>query len=130
MSAHDRPSARELVGAVRAYLRDEIVPNTSDRRARFRALIATNVLAIVERELTRGNRDDLADASRLHALGFDGEPETDDAKRALCAAIRSGAYDDPAANASALTYAKEAVATKLAVANPNFFATFIPYPLP
>lgn len=50
MSLHDRPTVAEILEAVRAYLSDEVA-KTKDRRARFRALIAANVLGVAEREL-------------------------------------------------------------------------------
>jgi hypothetical protein len=125
---HDRPSARELLDAVREYIRDEIIPTAPDRRARFRALIAANVLGIVERELTTGTDDDRAEAERLRALGFDGDP--DDARRRLAAAIRAGEYDAGEGRAAVVAYALEATAARLRVSNPAYLASFVDYPLP
>lgn len=128
MGVHDRPSARELLDAVRDYIRAEIVPTAPDRRARFRALIAANVLAIVERELATGTDDDRAEAERLRALGYDGDP--DDARRRLAAAIRAGAYDAGEGRAAVVAYASEATAARLRAANPAYLASFVAYPLP
>lgn len=47
----DRPTAEELVDAVRGYLEGEVLPDLRDDRRRFRALVAVNALKIVEREL-------------------------------------------------------------------------------
>ena len=47
----DRPTAEELVDAVRGYLEDEVLPDLRDDRRRFRALVAINALRILEREL-------------------------------------------------------------------------------
>jgi hypothetical protein len=128
VGVHDRPSARELLDAVRDYIREEIIPTAPDRRARFRALIAANVLAIVERELGTGAEDDRAEADRLRALGFDGDPV--DARRRLAAAIRAGEYDAGQGRAAVVACALEATAARLRAANPGYLASFVPYPLP
>jgi hypothetical protein len=104
-----RPSASELVEAVREYL--DGVTAGGDGAAGFEARVARNALAIVERELSLGPGLALAHAERLAALGF-----ADD--RALAAALRSGEVDDrwdlvaPALAASARD--------QLKVANPSY----------
>ena len=109
-SPHDRPTAAELVEAVREWVQRsqidrEIEPN------RFHARIAANMLAIVERELALGAEHQRAHAARLAELGV-----ADDG--ALAAAIRSGALDDRADEVRALVWAS--VRDKLAVANPKY----------
>ncbi len=49
---HGRPTARELLEAVRGYLTDDVMPNTSGRLS-YHARVAANMLAIVERELAQ-----------------------------------------------------------------------------
>jgi hypothetical protein len=93
MSLHDRPSLAELLAAVRSYIADEVAPAAGDRRARFRALIAANVLAIAERELAASAEDALAEGRAL---------------------------ERPERSAAATAYAREMVVRKLAVANPRF----------
>lgn len=68
---HGRPTASELLDAVRGYLTDQVMPGTSGQLA-FHARVAANVLTIVARELDLGPLpappdDDLADrvAARL-----------------------------------------------------------------
>ncbi|HEX7993772.1 MAG TPA: DUF6285 domain-containing protein, partial [Streptosporangiaceae bacterium] len=66
---HGRPTASELLDAVRSYLTDQVMPATSGQVA-FHARVAANVLAIVARELELGPlppRAELADnvAARL-----------------------------------------------------------------
>jgi Domain of unknown function (DUF6285) len=51
----DRPSAPELVEAVREFLEVEVLPATSDPRLRFRLLVAGNALSIAKRELELGD---------------------------------------------------------------------------
>lgn len=64
----DRPTARELLAAVREFLHQEIEPTFHDRRQKFRTLIAENVLRIVERELASEEKDLRAEWRRLVAL--------------------------------------------------------------
>jgi hypothetical protein len=121
VSLHDRPALSELLEAVRAYISDEVATNANDRRARFRALIAANVLQIALRELTAGPADDAAEETRFEALGLR-EGTLDERRRILACRIRAGDYDEGPARAAALAYARESVARKLAVANPRFIA--------
>lgn len=107
---HDRPTAAELVDAVREWIRrsgvdHEIAPNE------FHARVAANMLAIVERELTLGPQQEQDHRARLVQLGM-----SDDA--ALAAAIRSGALDDRSDEVQDLVWAS--VRDKLAVANPRY----------
>jgi aminoglycoside phosphotransferase (APT) family kinase protein len=53
---HGRPTARELLEAVRGYLSDDVMPGTKGRLS-FHARVAANVIAIVERELAMPARD-------------------------------------------------------------------------
>ncbi len=106
---HDRPSAAELVDAVRELLAGEL-SDALEGRLRFQARIAANALAIVGRELELGPAQAAAHAERLAALG-----DVDD--RALVDAIRSGALDDRWAEV--LAAVRASVLDKLAVANPT-----------
>ena len=49
---YGRPTARELLDAVREFLTDEVM-TSDDRRLAYQARVAANVLAIVERELAQ-----------------------------------------------------------------------------
>lgn len=49
---HGRPTARELLEAVRGFLTEDVMPQTSGRVS-FHARVASNMLAIVERELAQ-----------------------------------------------------------------------------
>jgi hypothetical protein len=118
MSLHDRPSVAELLAAVREYLSAEVAA-TDDRRARFRALIAANVLAVAERELSHAEDDAAAEDAALAQLGY-ADGDADVRRRSLCRAIRSGEFDGPARFAEAAAFARAMVLRKLAVANPRF----------
>ena len=78
-----RPTARELLDAVRRFLTDDAVPGTSGHLA-YQARVAANMVAIVERELAqvphppaddswpelaRSTRDKLAVANPKHLAG-------------------------------------------------------------
>jgi len=119
LSLHDRPTVAELLAAVRAYLLEEVAAQAGDRRARFRALIAANVLAISERELATSADDERAENEALRSLGCAGGT-VDERRQRVCEEIRSGRYDDPARFGAALEYARRMVERKLAIANPRF----------
>jgi aminoglycoside phosphotransferase (APT) family kinase protein len=105
-----RPTAAELVEAVREYLESNVMEH-SEGGVRFEARVARNALAIVERELVYGRDVAAAHAYRLRDLGI-----ADDA--ALAAAIRAGDFDDgwePLASALAAS-----ARDQLLVANPSY----------
>jgi hypothetical protein len=90
-----RPTAGELLDAVREFLTDQVMPATSGQLA-FHARVAANVLAIVARELELGAVPTGADRADLADL-----------------AVRAD-LADPAGLAAD-------VAARLAVANPRYF---------
>lgn len=109
MSApHDVPTAGELLEAVREWLDGDVA---AGRAGRFHARVASNVLAIVERELELGPQQAIDHRERLDRLGV-----ADDA--ALAAAIRNGELDDRLGEVRELVWAS--VRDKLAVANPRY----------
>ena len=111
MSApHDRPTASEMVEAVREWISTSIVAGEAAPN-RFHARVAANMLAIVEREWELGEEQTIAHRARLDRLGAADDTE-------LARAIRSGALDDRAGEVRALVW--ESVRAKLAVANPTY----------
>lgn len=104
-----RPTAEELVEAVREYLREDVIEAT-EGRIRFHARVAANALAMVERELQGGPAAEDAHAAALLALGVEDEA-------GLAAAIRSGSLADRADEVEATVWAS--VLAKLAIANPD-----------
>ena len=107
---HDVPNAAELVEAVRHYLTDDLGPR-AEGRDRFLLRVASNALAIVERELELGPDHAIAHAERLAALGVDSEEE-------LSQAIRRGELDDRTEELAGVLWAT--TLDKLAVANPRY----------
>ena len=109
---HGRPTAAELVEAVREFVERDVMAAT-EGRVQFHARVAVNALGIVQRELELGPAMADAHRARLEALGFG-----DDA--GLAAAIRAGALDDRYAQVKAAVW--ESVRDKLRVANPRYLA--------
>jgi hypothetical protein len=125
----DRPSALELLAAVRAFLEDDVVPALDGRR-RFHALVAANVLGIVERELAGEDAQQRAEWGRLaELLETPGTaPEQRDALAAsvramtetLSARIRAGDADEAGFAARVRAHLRQTTLEKLAVANPRY----------
>lgn len=108
---HGRPTAAELVDAVRGHLADDLGPSL-EGSARFHARVATHALEVVERELRLGPAQAVAHARRLEGLGV-----ADDAE--LATRIRAGELDDrPDVDAAV----RAAVVDRLRVANPGWLA--------
>jgi hypothetical protein len=102
VTAQDRPTARELVEAVREFLERDVLGAT-DGRVQFHVRVSVNALRMVERELARAD-----DAGRTER----------EQQRALAAAIRDGSLDDRLDEVRAEVRA--AVRGKLLVANPSY----------
>ena len=100
----DRPTAPELVDAVREFLEGEVLPAIDDHRLKFRTLVAVNALAIAARE-----------------LGGDcgSEPLSPEDARALAERIRAGDVPD-----DVLPLLKEHVEAKLRVASPRYLERY------
>ena len=128
---HDRPTALELLDAVRQFLDADVVPALEGTK-KFHARVAANVLAIVSRELQTEAEQLHAEWQRLHELlGDDAAEPRDrdalkrtnrDATAQLCERIRSGAADGGPWRAAVLTHVRQTVRDKLAVANPKFLS--------
>jgi hypothetical protein len=129
----DRPTARELVEAVAAFLEAEIIPTLSDPRLRYRGLIAANVLGIVSRELAVRDASLVAERQQLaRLLGQDipaGPSPNDDLvadvdrmNREVCRRIRAGEFDSGPEFDAALNFAEGTVIEKLRVNSPRYLA--------
>jgi aminoglycoside phosphotransferase (APT) family kinase protein len=114
-SLQDRPSAPELVAAVREFLERDVV-GTIEGRVGFHARVATNALGIVERELVLGPGLDAAARERLATfLGHDADLGT--LLGELATRIRDGALDD---DPEAFAVTRDTVRSKLEVSNPRY----------
>jgi hypothetical protein len=126
----DRPTAAELVEAVRRFLEGELLPTITDARLRFQTLIAANVLTIVGRELP-AEEDLLREEWQLlgEVLGTAGPQPASlaglrqavrEANVRLCQRIRAGAFDEPGRFHALARQLRRTVVRKLEVANPRY----------
>jgi hypothetical protein len=107
---HDVPTAAELIESVREWLERDVM-STTEGRLQFHARVATNVLAMVERELALGDAHAEAHWRRLDRLGVSDDTE-------LATAIRRRELD--ASTPGLLDALRAAVDDKLEVANPRY----------
>jgi hypothetical protein len=113
----DRPTASELIQAVREFLELDVMTTSSDTRVQFHARVAANALGMIERELARGRALDAAERARAAALlGHDDDVRS--LERELAARIRDGSLDDRLDAVRA--HVRATVREKLLVANPGY----------
>lgn len=123
----DRPTAAELLGAIRAFLENDVAPELSGRKA-FHMRVTLNSLKILDRELAGEEEAVRAEHRRVASLmGRETEPpatleSTKEAVRALneelARAIRSGEMDGRWAET--LDVVRQNVLEKLRIANPSY----------
>jgi hypothetical protein len=117
----DRPTALELLTAVRGFLETEVARTAADPRLRFRALVAANALSIASRELVLDQASASGEARILRDLlgeAPSGAPAAEEARALsteLCRRIRDGKA--PPETASAV---RRIVDGKLATASPRY----------
>jgi hypothetical protein len=112
----DQPSIRELVEAVREFLKKRAMPELKGHTA-FHARVASNALGIVARELELGNVAALEERKRLAALlGHDGSPENLNGE--LCRIIREGKID--LAKPELLEHLEKSTRDKITIDQPNY----------
>jgi len=107
---HDRPTAAELVEAVREWIEGDVRAGTEGRLA-FHTRVAGNALRMVERELALEPALSEAHHERLATLACEDD-------RDLCRRIREGALDDRTEEVRRVVAAS--VRDKLLVANPRW----------
>lgn len=113
-----RPTAVELLDAVRSFLEDDVM-SAVEGRTQFHARVAVNVLSTVIRELEQGEAADAAERSVLVALlGHDAPLQ--ELVEELAAAIRDGRIDvdDP----EVLAHLRATARADVAIANPRHAA--------
>ena len=127
----DRPTAVELIEAVRDFLAGEVVPALADRSLRYRMRIALHVLGIVAREVPneetrlRAEREALLTLLDLRRPAPPCDPRllhgwVLEANRVLCERIRDGAADAGPWRERVLAHLQQAVEEKLQGSNPDF----------
>jgi Domain of unknown function (DUF6285) len=113
----DRPTAAELIAAVREFLEQDVIAAT-EGRVQFHTRVAVNALGMLDRELTDGAAFEQHERGRVVALlGHDGDLH--DLERELAAAIRAGTLDADAVR----EHVRATVREKLLVANPRYLGT-------
>jgi aminoglycoside phosphotransferase (APT) family kinase protein len=118
-SVAGHPSASLLLEAVREYLDADVRVNTSGR-TQFHSRVASNVVAMVERELALAPALHVAHKETLRALGIE-TADVHQGEVALTAAIRAGTYDDKLSEVAGAL--RGTVTLRLAIANPKHFET-------
>jgi hypothetical protein len=112
----DRPTAVELLEAIREFLEHDVMRST-EGRLRFHTRVAVNALGMLERELRLGPDLDAAERQRLAVLlGHDADLPTLSAE--LARRIRDGSLDDRREHVVAVV--RESVRAKLLVSNPGY----------
>jgi Domain of unknown function (DUF6285) len=129
---NDRPTAQELVAAVRQFLEAELLPTLTDPRLRFQTLVAANVLGIAERELVTEEEQLREEWQALRGVFMSSGPEPqglDALRRAvrecnelLVERIREGTFDEPDCFRRGCRTLRPIVERKLRVANPRYLA--------
>ena len=113
----DRPTASELIEAVREFLERDVMPAVSGRVS-FHTRVALNVLGMVERELQVGAQQDADQRARLVAL-LHQDGSTRELEVKLAAAIRNDTLT-AAQHDAAVVHIRASVKEKLEVANPKY----------
>lgn len=129
----ERPTNIELIITIRDFLQTELAPTLTDQRLRFRTLIAANLLAILEREMSPAASREEAEKQRLAVLLELIAPSVDAqhassrherplelALHQLCEAIRAGQCDDEPVRQALVDYLRWSVETRLAINNPDY----------
>ena len=112
----DRPTAAELLQAVREHLINNLAPTLEGQPA-FHLRVATNVLAIVERTMADGAAMDQEELARLQVL-LGGEGDLIELNRKLVDRIKAGELDDK--NDAVLDHLRRTSVDKLRLSNPRY----------
>ena len=131
---YDRPDIYQLLEAVKSYLQREVVPAIqADRKQYYQALVAINVLGIVEREMQMSVEHLRTEWARLNFVQNVSTPlptEINEARaalaernRKLCEEIGAGRYDYAPQRSALYEHLLVTTHAQLEVANPKFLQT-------
>ena len=107
---HDRPTASELLQAVREWMEQDLMAGVDGRLA-FHVRVAMNMLDIVDREIALGAPMEVRHEEVLRGLGVTSDAE-------LSHKIRTGEFD--ADFSRLLEVLRPVVDDKVRVANPKY----------
>lgn len=107
-------SQEELLAAVRAFLREKLLPELEGFNA-YTTRVAANSLGIVARELGLGPQRDRLDLAIAERLGLD--PAAASVSHQLAIALRDGKLQ---ADAELLEYLRQRTLVALAIDNPRY----------
>lgn len=107
---YGRPTAKELLQAVREFLTEQVMPATEGSTS-FHARVANNALAVVERELILGAQQAVERSNALNRLGLSSERE-------LAAKIAAGNFQENPSELIELL--AQGVLSSLIVARPTY----------
>lgn len=110
------PSAEELLTSVRDFLREDVRQGLEGRGA-FLALVASNSLGVVQRELRLGPAHRRAEQARLRAL-FGSEDGLEALRRRLCEGLRDGSI--PLDRPGLAAHLRSTAASQLAIDQPGY----------
>lgn len=113
----DRPSAAELVAAIREFLERDVQPKV-DGRAGFHLRVAINSLGILEREATLGPEADARELARLRALLKRDDGDLHQLNAELSRRLRAGLLDEQ--DSVLMAHLEATVQDKMAIANPRY----------
>lgn len=114
----DRPDLGELLEAVAAFLREQVIPATEGQVA-FHARVAANTLDIVRREVQFGPAAQAGEEIRLQALLGSAAPvDLTTANRLLCERIAAGLFgpDTP----GLIAHLRQTTQDKVAINQPGY----------
>jgi len=112
----DRPTASELLEAIREFLAEKVAPNLDGQLA-FHVQVAGNALAIVERTLEHGGSMDAEELQRLQEL-LGTEGNLLELNHQLAERIRNGDFDNQ--RDQLFDHLQKTVKDKLQLANPRY----------
>jgi len=112
----DGPGPIEILAAVTAFLREDLLPKL-DQTTAHHTRVAANALELVAREMMQGDAADGAERARLQAL-LGREGSTEELSRALADAIRADAVEVELPRL--LDHLRETTLAKLAIDQPRY----------
>lgn len=113
----DRPSAAELLAAIREFLERDVQPKL-DGRPHFHLRVAINSLGILEREATLGPKADADELARLRDLLDRSDGDMQELNSELARRLRAGLLDEQ--DSALMAHLEATIRDKMTIANPRY----------